>query len=555
MSGTARSVELRPGIWRISAPFPFGSLEANLYLLAGDDGSYCLVDSGPVALQEALIEAVGEITPPYSIKSIVLLDDSPLACSALRFWPAAGFAGRLFADWRAATSLSFGGSGVVQELWNHDEQIFPGTALSMRVFRLGPPRGPIALLHEATGLLFSGRLGSSLGKNLPELCMDQELRAQREFAAVYGYDLPPSPLPEAMRADLICPRFGSAVPGDRTEGLFAIAEEKASGGAEEYDAGLPTVEREMGELRRSNYELKLSMVTASDDALRDPASGLYGKAYADAFIQSILGKGREFSAAFIRVDRIKELNRRLGARAADQVLRDLATLLGERTGEGFIFRWTGPVLLLILEGERTEIFGRMEAIRSAVETERRFAGPITVSVALVGTEELGEGDGARRLAALQALARERLKLLDRKGGNNVLDRSDLRLEDRSLVLALDSNPLFLDYLVESLDREGFRAKGAARGGEALELMDSVKPELVIAEAALPQFDAFQIRLRMRASADLHDIPFILLTDAKTDELVSRAHSLSIFHVFEKPVSMVELSGIARNLLARSEDGA
>jgi GGDEF domain-containing protein len=282
----------------------------------------------------------------------------------------------------------------------------------MRILRLGPPRGPIALLHEATGLLFSGKLGSSLGKGLPELCEDQELRAQREFAAVFGYDRPPAAIAEANSVDLICPRFGSTVPGALAERLFGIAEEQEGEGAEAAGVERSTLEREMRELRKSNYDLKLSMVIASDEALRDPASGLYGEAYADAFIQSILSKGREFSAVFIRVDRIKELNRKLGARAADQVLRDLATLLEERTPDGFLFRWTGPVVLLILEGERGEIFGRMEAIRAAVEAETRFAAPITISIALARTEELGVGDAAERLAVLESLAHERLRNLN-----------------------------------------------------------------------------------------------------------------------------------------------
>ena len=60
---------------------------------------------------------------------------------------------------------------------------------------------------------------------------------------------------------------------------------------------------------------------------------------------------------------------------------------------------------------------------------------------------------------------------------------------------------------------------------------------------------------MRASRDLHDIPFILVAATKSDEMIIRAHSLAIYHIFEKPVSMVELAGVARSLLARSEDGA
>jgi PleD family two-component response regulator len=254
---------------------------------------------------------------------------------------------------------------------------------------------------------------------------------------------------------------------------------------------------------------------------------------ADAFIEARCGKRSPFSAAFIRIDRIKELNRLLGAQAVGLLIKDLAALVKKREPEAFLFRWTGPVLLLEEGGEG--IFGRLDGLRQAIASDKRFMEPISASIALVRSGELGGGG----LPSLIALGRDRLKLLDRRGGDDILD----------------PNPIFLDFLVESLERESFRTQGAARGGKALELMDGTRPELVIADAALPQFDAFQIRMRMRASADLHDIPFILIADRKADELVARAHSLGLYHVFEKPVSMVELVGVARSLVARSEDEA
>jgi CheY-like chemotaxis protein len=546
--GSRGSVEAAPGIWRLSAALPFGGLEVNCYLLSRE-GQCCLVDAGPAALAQVLVPEAEAIAPVSSIGSIIALDDSPFAYSALKYWSLAGFRGEIVANWRVATALAMAGMGLVRDLWEEEPRLFEGTWLSMRVLRLERRAGAIALLHEATGVLFSGSVASSSGKDLPAVCSDPGLEGQRRYIASFGYDRIPSAQAGDPPIGSVCPRFGSTIPPGLARQALAVGE--PGGQCTEPPDGISEIARELDALRSTNYGLKQSMIEATDAALRDSASGLYGRGYADAFLKELLRKGSGFSAAFIRIDRIKELNRRVGARTADAILKDLATRLLELEGESFLFRWTGPILLLILMGSREDIFGRLDRIRRTVASEVRFASPITVSIALVRSEEL-QGD---LFGSLVSASRERLSLLDRRGGDAVLDRSDIRIEDKALILVLDSDPLFLDFLVEYLEREGFKTMGASRGGQALELMDRNKPELVICDLSLPQFDGFQIRSRMRSSSDLHDIPFILLSATKSDESIARAHSLAIYHFFTKPVSMVELVGIANSLLARSEDGA
>ncbi|HUX39628.1 MAG TPA: response regulator [Rectinemataceae bacterium] len=545
--------ELAPGIWRVGAMAPGQALDINCYLIPSGEG-YVLVDAGPASLAREIIRLAEAVAPCSAIHTIVLLDESPFAVSALAAWTAAGFRGRVLADWRVVAGLSLASVDVgFRDLREADLLIGAGTSGELRILRPEGSSGSIALFHAASGTLFSGRIGSSMGKDLPEYCSDPGLSAQRSFMDSFGYGLglDASSLPKGGEARLLCPRFGSLVAAPLARELLALSCLPETAACPDAPDDLAPLMLELESLRSSNYELREAMVGASDAALRDPATQLYGRGYADAFVQELCGRKSEFSAAFIRVDHIRELNREIGAQSVDLIIRDLASILQEMTPEGYLFRWTGPIILLILQNSGEGVTARLEALRLAIAAERRFVRPITVSIALVRCVELpAEGFGV-----LQSLARERLRLLDRRGGDALLDRSDIHVEDRALVLALDSNDLFLDFLVESLEHEGFRTQGASRGGAALELIDGTRPELVIAEVSLPQFDAFQIRTRMHASSDLHDIPFILLTDVKTDEIVARAHSLGIFHIFEKPVSMVELTGIARSLLARNEDGA
>lgn len=544
---------LGPRLWGIGASDPGESLEVNSYLLKLDEG-FLLVDTGPALLAPALIEAARELGALAEIRGILLLDDSPFAASGLPAWKAAGFAGPVLGDWRTVAALALAGLDLpFRELRGEAPELLPGAPKELRLLWPSGSGGSLVLLHPSLGYVFTGRFASSRGPELPCLCEDPSLEAQRRFMESFGYGPAPDPaeLGELGSRLLLCPRFGSAVPQPLAGSLLELATGPEISACRDSPDDLQPLMRELNSLRSSNYELREAMVSASDAALRDPATLLYARSYAESFVQALLERQSGFAAAFLRVDRIKDLNRSLGPQAVDGLLMDLARIAQEALPEAFLFRWVGPVLLLVLQEEGRGAYEALEGLRSAIAAERRLAKPVTVSIALVRGEEAGtEGFGR-----LHGLARERLRLLDRRGGDAVLDKSDIHLEDRALVLALDANELFLDFLVDNLEEAGFRTLGASKGGRALEIMDSTRPELVIADLALPQFDAFQIRARMRASSDLNDIPFILLARSKTDEVVARAQALGIRQVFQKPISILELLGLARGLLERRDDGA
>ncbi len=558
MSSEGAVEALGEGVWRISQALPGLGLVFNCYLLEGQY-SWCLVDAGPASVGGGLVRALSGVIKPSDIGTIILLDDSPFAHSALPAWRKAGFHGVVIADLRVAKAL--GQSGFGSDLrWINDieSRVFPGDRRELKILRPARPTGRFFLFKESGAFLFSGQPGSSL----PVPGSGTELGGQLRFRDQWGYGAGPALKDRIPAIGLLCPRFGSTLPPELAVPALKLADDAdapasvttpaaISGSPHVITPDAAGIPGSCDTPDSRDYELKEIMITSIDSALRDPVSGMYTRTYADSFIHSLLLKGSDFSAAFVRIDRIKDLNRRIGAGEVDVLLGDFAKILSEIETEGFLFRWTGPAFLLILEGEGPSIFRRLEILLKAIAEEKRFAIPITASVAIVRSSELGDD----ALPQLQALSRERLKLLERRGGNAILDRSDPVFDERPFVMVMDADSLFLDYLVESFTREGFHAIGAARGGRALELMDETRPELVIVDRSLPQFDAFQIRTRMKASSDLHDIPFILLTLGKNDEMVIQAHSLDIYHVFEKPVSIVELIGIAKSLLSRSEDGA
>jgi len=552
---------LAEGVWRLTSFARGGVLSVNSYLIK--EGSSCIaIDAGPANQAGSLLAAVATITPLGNVGHVVVLDDTPFAASGLAAWRNGGFSGEIVADWRSALGIAASGVAGPYRYVHKERDAISCDDTSTLEFRIFPGYpGYLFAYHCRSGCLFTGFLGSSMGRDLPVIS-EGPGRSHRSFIGAFGR--PGPALVEVMSGfdqipSLVCPRSGSCLKAGSIAGSGVWAS-SASGenGGDEASGDVTSLLDEIGRLRSDNIDLRSSMVVASDAALRDEVSGLYGRSYADEFLRSLMKQDSPFCGVFIMVDRLKELNREAGFAGGDRMVADIAGFLSEHSFGGFLFRWSGPVFLLVLESSREESFALTEGLRMTLEAERRFSRPVTVSIAIVGSDELRGNDPEQRMASLQSFSRARLKLLERRGGNEVLDQNsaDLRdadLRESTLALVMDGDTISTDYIVEFLNRREFSAIGTARGGEALELMEQYKPEVVIADAYLPQFDAFQIRARMLASADLNRVPFVLIVESKTDELVERAHSLRIFHVFEKPVPLLELLGVVRYLVGHGVD--
>jgi len=556
MSEEIRVEAIADGVWRMAGLSRGGILTVNCYLVR-EAASFIAIDAGPANQADAILAAMASVARPAEVGQLVLLDDGPFAASGLAAWRNAGFKGEIVADWRAALGIAAAGIAGPYRYVHKERDGFSCDGPSILELRIlsGHP-GQLFAMHCRTGCLFSGMVGSSMGRGLPTVS-EAPGRAMRAFVAAFGSTGPA--LDEVVAAfdplpAMVCPRSGSCMRSDSIPdpGVWTSAPVTSADGDAASKEVVSLLE-EIDQLRTDNLDLRSSMVFASDAALRDEISGLYGRSYADEFLRSLIKQGSLFSGIFIEVDRLKELNREAGVEGGDRVIADAAGFLSERFTGGFLFRWSGPVFLLVLESDRKEAFVQAESMRASLEADRRFSRPVTVSAAIVGNDELRGDAPEARLSSLQSFARARLKLLERRGGNEVLADSGSDVREKTMALVLDGDSISADYLVEFLNRREFSAIGAGRGGEALELMERYQPEVVIADAYLPQFDAFQIRARMLASPDLRRVPFVLLAQAKTDELVERAHTLRIFHVFEKPVPLVELLGVVRYLIGHGSD--
>lgn len=81
------------------------------------------------------------------------------------------------------------------------------------------------------------------------------------------------------------------------------------------------------------------------------------------------------------------------------------------------------------------------------------------------------------------------------------------------ILIVDDEPHIVELAKLYLERDGYQVSGVGTGNDALERLDSFKPDLVILDLMLPDIDGFEVCRRMRARSD---VPILMLTARKED---------------------------------------
>jgi diguanylate cyclase (GGDEF)-like protein len=85
------------------------------------------------------------------------------------------------------------------------------------------------------------------------------------------------------------------------------------------------------------------------------------------------------------------------------------------------------------------------------------------------------------------------------------------MADRQKILVVDDSKTQLDWVHQVLVREGFDVRTAADGKEAIRKVRSEPPDLVLLDMVLPDMDGLEVLRIVKARADEHFIPVIILS--------------------------------------------
>lgn len=119
------------------------------------------------------------------------------------------------------------------------------------------------------------------------------------------------------------------------------------------------------------------------------------------------------------------------------------------------------------------------------------------------------------------------------------------------ILVVDDHEPLLTAVKIILEDHGYKVLTATDGLKALEVMDQVRPDLIIADVMMPRMDGFALYEAVRARPEWMAIPFIFLTAKTEKEDRLRGKELGAEDYIIKPFDPQELLAAVEGRLKRA----
>ncbi|MEZ4587111.1 MAG: response regulator [Gemmatimonadales bacterium] len=234
-----------------------------------------------------------------------------------------------------------------------------------------------------------------------------------------------------------------------------------------------------------------------------------------------------------------EASRMVGEGSIDLILLDLH--LPDGDGRRLLVDWrtapaTSTVPLFVMSADlgsraKAECFAagadaffekplRREVIEAAVRARLARAGGDTAPVPVESETETASEESASAPAPAASRAKASPDLLQA-----------LVIEDDAFVAAM---------VKHRLTRAGFNVRSATTGTTGLAALKEAPTDLVVLDLNLPEVNGFQVLERLRADAEHHTTPVLILTASGAEKDLVRAFALGADDYLVKPFSPTEL---------------
>jgi class 3 adenylate cyclase len=108
------------------------------------------------------------------------------------------------------------------------------------------------------------------------------------------------------------------------------------------------------------------------------------------------------------------------------------------------------------------------------------------------------------------------------------------------ILIVDDDGLNRALLTKNLEHDGHRTTAVDNGFAALALLDAERPDVVLLDVVMPGLDGIEVLSRMKADADLRDIPVIMISGVDDAESIVRCIEIGAEDYLPKPFDPVIL---------------
>ena len=208
--------------------------------------------------------------------------------------------------------------------------------------------------------------------------------------------------------------------------------------------------------------------------------------------------------------------------------------------------------LLLVRAEERAVALQVDAVEGSREIVVKSLGPQFAGLSGVsGATILGEG-GVVVILDVPALVREGSE--PDLSPEQAPPESALPQRPRS-VLVVDDSVTVRKVMTRLLERNGMNVQLAKDGVEAIALLETSRPDLMLLDIEMPRMDGFEVLRHVRHAPRLADLPVVMISSRTGAKHRERAAELGVDHFLGKPFKEPELLMLIGRLLAAVPEGA
>jgi DNA-binding response OmpR family regulator len=123
---------------------------------------------------------------------------------------------------------------------------------------------------------------------------------------------------------------------------------------------------------------------------------------------------------------------------------------------------------------------------------------------------------------------------------------------KSILLVDDERDLVF-YTKLFLEEKGYEVTEAYDGQQALEVLETFRPDLVLLDVTMPRLSGWDVLKRMQEDPEKVDIPVLMLTARSEDADKARGWELGVTWYQTKPFELDELAMVIERILATTDE--
>lgn len=109
------------------------------------------------------------------------------------------------------------------------------------------------------------------------------------------------------------------------------------------------------------------------------------------------------------------------------------------------------------------------------------------------------------------------------------------------ILCIEDEQEMIDLIRLILSRRGYEVQGANGGQEALAMIPTYQPDLILLDLMMPEMDGWEVYQQLRSNEATRDIPVIVVTaKAQSIDKVLGLHIAKVDDYIPKPFSPQDL---------------